>query len=102
MLGEGRSYSHLGLKQNLSRGIMLTTKKRHMKLSHILHIAGIIVGFAGIITALAGIVAGAESLVWGLTREHLFLCSGLLMLIAIWISVSTIHHVMLEKERRLI
>lgn len=73
-----------------------------MKLSQVLHVAGVIVGFAGIITALAGIMAGTENLVWGLTREHLLLCSGLLMLIAIWISISTIHHMMLEKEKRLI
>ncbi len=72
-----------------------------MKFSQVLHVTGVAVGFAGIITALAGVVAGADTLVWGLTREHLFLCSGLLMLIAIWISISTIHHMMLEKEHRL-
>lgn len=73
-----------------------------MKFSQVLHVIGVIVGFAGIITALAGVIAGAENLVWDLTREHLFLCSGLLMLIAIWISISTIHHMMLEKENRII
>lgn len=73
-----------------------------MKFSQVLHVTGVVVGFAGIFTALAGVVAGAQGLVWGLTREHLFFCSGLLMLIAIWIAISTIHHMMLEKAKRLI
>jgi hypothetical protein len=69
-----------------------------MKLSKVLHVASIIVGLAGIITALAGVSAGGTNIVWGLTREHLFLCSGLLMLIAIWFSISTIHHMKLEEK----
>ncbi|MBI2030075.1 hypothetical protein HYT05_00465 [Candidatus Kaiserbacteria bacterium] len=73
-----------------------------MKLSKVLHVASVIVGFAGIVTALSGVWAGATELVWGLTREHLFLCSGLLILIAIWFSVSTIHHMMLEVKGELI
>lgn len=73
-----------------------------MKLSQVLHVIGIVVGFAGIISAFAGLIAGSYGLVWGLTREHLFFCSGLLMLIAIWIAVGTIHHMMLEKMNRLI
>jgi hypothetical protein len=69
-----------------------------MKISKVLHVLSVIVGFAGIITALAGAFAGADTLVWGLTREHLFFCSGLLMLIAIWFSISTIHHLKLEEK----
>lgn len=73
-----------------------------MKLSQVLHVLNVLVGLAGIITAFAGVVAGESGLVWGLTREHLFFCSGLLVLIAIWISISTIHHMMLEKEWRIV
>jgi hypothetical protein len=73
-----------------------------MKLSKVLHVASVIVGFAGIVTALAGVKAGATGLVWGLTREHLFLCSGLLVLIAIWFTVSTIHHMMLEEKGEIV
>ena len=68
-----------------------------MKISKVLHIIGVVVGFSGIVAALVGAVAGS-SLIWGLTREHILFCSGLLMLIAIWLSVSTIHHVMLENR----
>ena len=68
-----------------------------MKLSKIIHILNVLVGFFGVATAIAGILAGS-GLVAGLTREHLLLCSGLLMLIAIWLAVNTVHHVMLEKN----
>lgn len=74
----------------------------NMKLSKILHVASVIVGFAGIITAIAGVKAGAVELVWGLTREHLFFCAGLLMLIAIFFAVSTIHHMMLEEKGEIV
>ncbi len=69
-----------------------------MKLSKLLHVGSVVVGLAGIVTAIAGAQAGAINLVWGLTREHLFLCSGLLMLIAIWLAIGTIHHMMLEEK----
>ena len=68
-----------------------------MKISKVLHVITVIVGFAGILTAVVGVFAGS-GLVWGLTKDHLLLCSGLLMLIAIWLGVSTVHHVMLENK----
>lgn len=69
-----------------------------MKLSKIGHAASVVVGWAGISTALAGVNAGVSGLVWGLSREHLFLCAGLLMLIAIWFAIGTIHHMKLEEK----
>ena len=68
-----------------------------MKLSKIIHILNVLLGFAGVITAIFAVV-GSDGLVRGLTREHLLLCSGLLMLIAIWLAVNTVHHVMLENR----
>ena len=70
-----------------------------MKLEKLLHVSSVIVGFVGIITAVVGAFAGT-GLVWGLSREHLFLCSGLLMLIATWLGLSTIHHLMLDDRGR--
>ncbi len=73
-----------------------------MKFSQGLHVLNVITGLAGVITAIAGLAAGADGLVWGLTREHLFLCAGLLVLFAIWMSVNTIHHVMLEEKGKIL
>jgi hypothetical protein len=72
-----------------------------MKLSKLIHVLNVLVGFAGVATAIVGVLAG-NSLVGGLTREHLLLCSGVLMLIAIWLAVNTVHHVMLEKTGEVI
>jgi len=72
-----------------------------MKLSKIIHILNVLVGFVGVATATVGVLAG-NNLVWGLTREHLLLCSGVLMLIAIWLAVNTVHHVMLENKGEVI
>lgn len=66
-----------------------------MKLSKALHVLSVAVGFAGVVAALVGVAAGGGPM-WGLTREHILFCSGLLMLMAIWLAISTIHHVMLE------
>jgi len=73
-----------------------------MKLSQLLHVIGVAVGLAAIVTAFAGVFAGANDLVWGLTREHLLICSGLLFLAAIWVGLGAIHHVMLEDRGRIL
>ncbi len=72
-----------------------------MKVSKLLHVINVLVGFAGIVTALVGAAAGDGRII-GFTREHFLFCSGLLMLIAIWGAVSTIHHVMIEKTGQVI
>lgn len=69
-----------------------------MKLSRPLHVASVLTGAAGIVSALVGVWIGADGLAWGLTREHWLACSGLLMLIAIWTTLSTMHHKMLERN----
>ena len=67
-----------------------------MKLSKVIHVLNVLVGFAGVVTALVGAAAGDGRII-GFTREHFLFCSGLLMLIAIWLAVNTVHHVMIER-----
>jgi hypothetical protein len=73
-----------------------------MKLSKVFHVISVIIGLSGVATALTAVRAGTESLVWGLTREHLLFCAGLLFLAAIWVQISTIHHMMLEEKGEII
>lgn len=73
-----------------------------MKLSKLFHVINVIVGFAGIIVALIAVTLDPGELVFGINREHMLFCSGLLVLIAIWIAISTIHHMMLEKKGEII
>ena len=73
-----------------------------MKFSKILHVLSVIVGLAGIISAIVGATMSAGVLAWGVTREHWLFCSGLLMLIAIWLQLGTMHHIMLEKNGEIV
>ncbi len=49
------------------------------------------------ITAFVGAAVG-DGRIRGFTREHFLLCTGLLILGAIWMAVNTVHHVMIERQ----
>ncbi len=67
-----------------------------------MHIIGVIVGFAGVITFAVAIFGGADNLVFGVTKIDALLCAGILVLIAIWVQIATIHHMMLEKRGEIV
>lgn len=73
-----------------------------MKLSKILHVFSVITGLAGVFTFASAILGGADNLVFGITKIDALLCAGVLILIAIWLAIGTIHHMMLEKIREII
>ena len=73
-----------------------------MKLSKLMHVASVIVGFAGVITFASAIFGGADNLVFGVTKVDALLCAGILILIAIWLQIATIHHMMLEKRGEIV
>ncbi len=67
-----------------------------------MHVISVLVGFAGVVTFVAAILGGADNLVWGVTKVDALLCAGILILIAIWVQIATIHHMMLEKRGEMI
>ena len=69
-----------------------------MKISKVLHIVSVMVGLAGVITFIVTIFGGADDLVFGITKIDALLCTGVLILIAIWLQIATMHHIMLEKK----
>lgn len=73
-----------------------------MKLSKVLHVGSVVVGLAGVITFGGAVLNGADNLVFGVTKVDALLCAGILMLIAVWLSIGTIHHMMLEKNGEII
>ena len=73
-----------------------------MKLSKLMHVVSVIVGLAGVVTFVGAILGGADNLVFGVTKIDVLLCAGVLILIAIWLSIGTIHHMMLEKQGEII
>ncbi len=73
-----------------------------MKPSKLMHIASIIVGFVGIVLFASAILGGSDNLVFGIAKTDALLCSAILILIAIWTQIATIHHMMLEKKGEII
>ncbi len=73
-----------------------------MKLSKLMHVISVIVGFAGVITFLGALLGGADNLVLGITKMDALLCAAILILIATWLQLATIHHMMLEKRGEII
>ncbi len=73
-----------------------------MKLSKLMHVVSVIVGFAGVASFMVAILGGVDNPVFGVTKVDALLCAGILILIAIWIQIATIHHMMLEKRGEII
>lgn len=72
-----------------------------MKLSKVLHVGSVVVGLAGVASFLIAVFGNAES-VFGITKMDTLACAAVLMLIAIWTAVGTIHHIKLEETGEII
>lgn len=73
-----------------------------MKLSKLMHVGSVVVGFAGVITFVGTLIGGGDNLVFGITKFDGLFCAAILILIAIWVQIGTIHHMMLEKNGEII
>ena len=73
-----------------------------MKPSKLLHIVSVTVGLVGVIAFAGAIIGGGDNLVFGITKMDALACAAILILIAIWIQIATIHHMMLEKNGEII
>ena len=67
-----------------------------------MHVASVLVGVTGVMAFAGAILGGADNLVFGVTKMDALACSAILILIAVWLSVGTIHHMMLEKRGEII
>ena len=72
-----------------------------MKLSKLMHIVSVVIGFIGVSVFLIA-VFGSAVLTFGITKADALACSAILILIATWTQVATIHHMMLEKKGEII
>ncbi len=73
-----------------------------MKLSKLLHVTSVVVGFIGVFVFGSALIGGADNLVFGITKIDALLCVGVLILIAIWAQIGAIHHMMLEKKGEIV
>ncbi len=73
-----------------------------MKLSKLMHVVSVIAGLVGVVVFAAAILSGSDNLVFGITKNDALLCSAILILIAIWLQIATIHHMMLERKGEIV
>ena len=73
-----------------------------MKLSKILHIISVVLGLIGVVLFIGAVLGGSDNLVYGITKADALLCSAILILIAIWVQIATIHHIILEKKGEIV
>lgn len=73
-----------------------------MKLSKLMHVVSVVVGLAGVVVFASAILGGSDNLVFGITKVDALLCAAILILIAIWLQMATIHHIMLEKHGEIV
>lgn len=73
-----------------------------MKLSKVLHVVSVVVGVIGVISFLSAVFGGSDNSVFGVTKIDALLCAGILILIATWLQVATILHMLLEKRGEII
>jgi len=69
-----------------------------MRLSKVMHVGSVVAGLIGVITFATAILGGGDNLVLGVTKMDALLCSGILILMAIWFVLGAMHHMMLEKN----
>ena len=67
-----------------------------------MHALSVLVGVTGVVSFAAAVFGGADNIVFGVTKVDALLCAGLFMLIAIWLQIATIHHMMLEKRGEIV
>ncbi len=63
-----------------------------------MHVGTIVTGFIGVVTFIGAVIGGGDNLVFGVTKMDALACSAILILIATWLQIATIHHMMLEKK----
>jgi len=66
-----------------------------------MHVGSVIVGFIGVVIFLIAVFGSAEA-TFGIAKMDALACSAILILIAIWTQVGTIHHMMLEQKGEMI
>lgn len=72
-----------------------------MKFSKVLHVVSVVVGLAGVFSLIVAVLGGDNNM-FGITKMDVLACAAVLMLIAIWAAIGTIHHMKLEERGELI
>lgn len=63
-----------------------------------MHVTSVIVGIIGVVVFFKALWVPSDGMVFGITKFDALLCTGILILIAVWGQIGAIHHMMLEKK----
>mgnify|MGYP006914159461 CR=1 FL=1 len=66
-----------------------------------MHVVSVALGFAGVISFMVAVLGGADN-VFGISKFDALFCAAILILIAIWTQIATIHHMVLEKRGEIV
>ena len=72
-----------------------------MKLSKLMHVVSVLAGLAGVVAFAVAVLGGSDS-VFGITKMDALACAAILILIATWVQIATIHHMLLEKKGEIV
>ncbi len=67
-----------------------------------MHVASVVVGLIGVVMFLGTLTVGSDGVIYGITKMDALACIAILILIATWLQVATIHHMTLEKRGEII
>ena len=73
-----------------------------MKISKLMHVISVAVGFIGVVVFIGSLLGGSDNFVFGITKMDALFCAAILILIATWLQIATIHHIMLEKNNEIV
>ena len=67
-----------------------------------MHVVSVVVGVIGVGMFIGAIRIGSNEMVYGITKMDALACIAILILIATWLQIATIHHMMLEKKGEIV
>ena len=74
-----------------------------MKLSKVIHVISIVMGIVGVVMSAWVVLSWPAGVVYfWVTRDVMMFCSITSLLVAIWLQIATIHHMMLEKRGEMV
>ena len=66
-----------------------------------MHVVSVLAGLAGVVAFAVAVLGGSDS-VFGITKMDALACAAILILIATWVQIATIHHMLLEKKGEIV
>lgn len=67
-----------------------------------MHVGSVVSGLVGVVMFVGALRVGSDGMIYGITKLDALACVAILILIAMWLQIATIHHMMLEKRGEIV